>query len=64
VRNGNVPAIAERLGWASDALHAAATVSAALRLGLLTALDAGPVRAEDVARDRDPVYAAPPLPPC
>lgn len=42
---------AERLGWASDALHAAAVVSAAHRLGVLTALGSGPVHAADLARD-------------
>ncbi len=51
MRNGDSAALAERLCWTSDALHAAAVVSAAHRLGLLTAVDAGPVRAEDLARD-------------
>jgi ubiquinone/menaquinone biosynthesis C-methylase UbiE len=51
VPDSNPTAVTERLGWTSDALHAAATVSAAHRVGLLTALEAGPVRAEDVARD-------------
>jgi methyltransferase family protein len=51
VPDSNLTAVTERLGWTSDALHAAATVSAAHPLGLLTALEAGPVRAEDVARD-------------
>jgi ubiquinone/menaquinone biosynthesis C-methylase UbiE len=49
--DGDSTAVAERLGWASDALHAAAVVSAAQRLGVLTALDAGPVHAEQFARD-------------
>jgi ubiquinone/menaquinone biosynthesis C-methylase UbiE len=51
MRDGHSTAVAERLGWASDALHAAAVVSAAHRLGVLTALEAGPVYAEDLARD-------------
>jgi Dimerisation domain len=51
VDDGNMATVAERLRWTSDALHAAATVSAAHRLGLLTALEAGRVRAEDVASD-------------
>jgi ubiquinone/menaquinone biosynthesis C-methylase UbiE len=51
--DSNLTAVTERLGWTSDALHAAATVSAAHRLGLLAALEAGPMRAEDVARDCD-----------
>jgi hypothetical protein len=41
--------LAERLLWASDALHAAAAISAAHRLGLLAILGAGPVRPKDVA---------------
>jgi hypothetical protein len=44
-------ALADRLWWVSDALHAAAAVSAAHQLGLLTALESGPVRAENVAGD-------------
>jgi len=51
MRDGNSTAVAKRLGWASDALHAAAVVSAAHRLGVLTALEAGPVHAADLARD-------------
>ena len=42
-------AVTEPLWWVSDALHAAAAVSAAHQLGLLTALESGPVCAEDVA---------------
>jgi ubiquinone/menaquinone biosynthesis C-methylase UbiE len=41
--------LAERLLWASDALHAAAAISAAHRLGVLAMLEAGPVRPEVVA---------------
>ena len=48
--DSNLTAGTERLGWTSDALHAAATVSAAHRVGLLTALEAGPMCADDVAR--------------
>ncbi len=44
-------AVATRLWWASEALHAAAAVSTAHRLGLLTALESGPVCAEKVVRD-------------
>jgi ubiquinone/menaquinone biosynthesis C-methylase UbiE len=51
MRDGDSTGVAERLGWASDALHAAAVVSAAHRLGVLTALTAGPVHAADLARD-------------
>ncbi|HET6918454.1 MAG TPA: methyltransferase [Jiangellaceae bacterium] len=51
MRDGDSTAVAERLGWASDALHAAAVISAAHRLGVLTALEAGPVHADDLARD-------------
>jgi ubiquinone/menaquinone biosynthesis C-methylase UbiE len=51
MRGGDSTAVAERLRWASDALHAAAVVSAAHRLGVLTALEAGPVGAADLARD-------------
>jgi len=51
VNDSDRAAVAERFSWVSEALHAAAAVSAAHRLGLLTALDPGPVRAEDVARD-------------
>jgi ubiquinone/menaquinone biosynthesis C-methylase UbiE len=50
MRDGDSTA-AERLGWASDALHAAAVISAAHRLGVLTALGASPVHAADLARD-------------
>ena len=41
--------LAERLLWAADALHAAAAISAAHRLGVLAILGADPVRPEDVA---------------
>ncbi len=44
-------AVTDRLWWAAEALHAGAAVSAAHRLGVLTALESGPARAEDVARD-------------
>jgi SAM-dependent methyltransferase len=45
----NPPDQAERLLWASDALHAAAVISAAHRLGVLAVLEAGPVRPDDLA---------------
>jgi ubiquinone/menaquinone biosynthesis C-methylase UbiE len=52
--NASDPAtVTERLGWISEALHAAAAVSTAHRLGLLTALESGPVRAEDLAGEHD-----------
>jgi ubiquinone/menaquinone biosynthesis C-methylase UbiE len=51
MRDGDSTAVAERLGWASDALHAAAVISAAHRLGVLTALEAGPAHAADLARN-------------
>ena len=41
--------IAERLSWASDALHAAAAIAAAHRVGLLAALQSGPASVEQLA---------------
>lgn len=41
--------VAERLSWASEALYGAAVVSAAHRLGVLTALESGPIGVEEVA---------------
>ena len=41
--------LAERLLWVSDALHAAAAISAAHRTGVLAMLEAGAVRPKDVA---------------
>ncbi len=41
--------VAERLSWASEALHAAAALSAAHRLGVLAALASGPTGIEQVA---------------
>ena len=48
--NAKNVAVAERLSWATEALHAAAAVSAAHRLGVLAALESGPVRVETLAR--------------
>ncbi len=45
--------VCERLSWVTEALHAASAVSAAHQLGLLTALESGPVRVEDMARHLD-----------
>jgi hypothetical protein len=50
VNAGNTGVVAERLSWASDALHAAAAASAAHRLGVLAALESGPVRVNTLAR--------------
>jgi ubiquinone/menaquinone biosynthesis C-methylase UbiE len=49
VNAGNAAVVAERLSQAMEALHAAAAISAAHRLGLLTALEAGPAGAEKLA---------------
>jgi ubiquinone/menaquinone biosynthesis C-methylase UbiE len=42
--------VTERLSWVSEALHAAAAISAAHRLGLLAAVASGPIDVEQVAR--------------
>jgi len=51
VNDSTAGAVAERLCWVSEALHAGAAVSAAQRLGVLAAVDSSPARAEDVARE-------------
>lgn len=46
----NASAVSERLSWATEALQAAAAVSAADRLGVLAVLESGPVPMETLAR--------------
>jgi 2-polyprenyl-3-methyl-5-hydroxy-6-metoxy-1,4-benzoquinol methylase len=41
--------VARRLSWVSDALHAAAAIAAAQRVGLLAAVQAGPASVEQLA---------------
>jgi hypothetical protein len=42
--------VAQRLSWVSDALHAAAAISTAHRVGLLAALQSDPTDLDQLAR--------------